>query len=469
MPECKKCVRQKPDQTALPVTDHIFEFRFPYPQALFKKKRPQEFLVKSGCALSSDLGHSWGDQGFAPWPPEASRPAVSACTRGAQWPARGSLRDRGSKRLPHSRHNCWSQSLSWGDKEAERCRQKHRTGLIGPRNRKPRLPAPEGTTRQPLRGSLALPVRQSGLEPRLRPVPAVLTLGKTFFYTSVFSSIKQRCRAYSSFWICLAGFVVPTGRHPPPRQNNNKIKQRWGITCTGYVRLTELLKRKQNTWRGLVRKKPQQMSTIILTNSWVSRAPAPFWGAVSDAWRNKRPECPHFPTWTPAPELSAACSRRPSTPGQHPPWHPTSQRCSLRPCTSEHTRKNKHSGFWCPPLLGDRGKANADVLPEQFLHFRYRAYLLNASTAFVRLFWADLIKWRKKAFSPWNLKRKPEYYPTVTAVVKVLSSTCSGKYFQCPSMLLAPRCPFMTCVLASENGVKMPPGSSSLTMGDHSY
>ena len=30
------------------------------------------------------------------------------------------------------------------------------------------------------------------------------------------------------------------------------------------------------------------------------------------------------------------------------------------------------------------------VVPEQFLHFRYRKYLLNASTAFVMLFWGDL-------------------------------------------------------------------------------
>lgn len=34
----------------------------------------------------------------------------------------------------------------------------------------------------------------------------------------------------------------------------------------------------------------------------------------------------------------------------------------------------------------ERGK----VVPEQFLHFRYRKYLLNASTAFVMLFWGDL-------------------------------------------------------------------------------
>lgn len=49
-------------------------------------------------------------------------------------------------------------------------------------------------------------------------------------------------------------------------------------------------------------------------------------------------------------------------------------------------RNVKILGYCQCKATRERGK----VIPEQFLHFRYRKYLLNASTAFVMLFWGDL-------------------------------------------------------------------------------
>lgn len=53
-----------------------------------------------------------------------------------------------------------------------------------------------------------------------------------------------------------------------------------------------------------------------------------------------------------------------------------------------------------------RGKAKAGGVPEHFSHVRHREYLLNASTAFVILFWADLGRYKKTGFSVENSKKK---------------------------------------------------------------
>lgn len=89
-------------------------------------------------------------------------------------------------------------------------------------------------------------------------------------------------------------------------------------------------------------------------------------------------------------------------------------------------RNVKILGYCQCKATRERGK----VIPEQFLHFRYRKYLLNASTAFVMLLWGDLKDKKKKVF-PRKLKKRRNQ-KTITfsfKSVKALCSMWSGKHF----------------------------------------